>query len=71
MQDNAPSHWLRETTENLRRRRIPNVKFLPYSPDLNLIKHVWNWMKDWIQEQYWQARYNVAKVPLEELRRII
>jgi hypothetical protein len=28
-------------------------------------------MKDWIQDHYWQARYDVAKVPLQELRRII
>ena len=46
MQDNTPSHRSRETTENLHRRRIPNVKFLPYSLDLNLIEHVWNWMKN-------------------------
>ena len=71
MQDNAPSHRSRETTENLRRRRIPNVKFPPYSLDLNLIEHVWDWMKDWIQERYWQACYNVAKIPLSKLRRII
>jgi hypothetical protein len=71
MQDNAPSHRSRETAENLRQRQIPNVKFPPYSPDLNLIEHVWNWMKNWIQGRYWQARYNVAKVPLHELQRII
>ena len=28
-------------------------------------------MKNWIQDHYWQAWYNVAKVPLQELRRII
>jgi len=28
-------------------------------------------MKTWIQDHYWQARYNVAKIPLLELRRII
>ena len=71
MQDNAPSHSSHETTENLSRRHIPYIKHPPYSPDLNLIEHVWNWMKDWIQERYWQARYNAAKIPLPQLRRII
>ena len=71
MQDNTPSHRSRETMIKLSLRQIPYVKFPPYSPDLNLIEHVWNWMKNWIQDHYWQARYNVAKVPLQELRRII
>jgi DDE superfamily endonuclease len=71
MQDNAPSHRSQETRINLLLRRIPYVKFPPYSLDLNLIEHVWNWMKDWIQDHYWQAWYDVAKVPLQELRRII
>ena len=71
MQDNAPSHRSQKTRRNLRLRQIPYVKFPPYSPDLNLIEHVWNWMKNWIQDHYWQAWYDVAKVPLQELRRII
>jgi hypothetical protein len=40
MQDNAPSHRSEETIKNLRRQRIPTVKFPPYSPDLNLVKHI-------------------------------
>jgi transposase len=24
------------------------IDWLAYSPDLNLIEHVWNWMKNWI-----------------------
>jgi hypothetical protein len=55
MQDNAPSHRSYETQDNLRRRRIPYIKFPRYSPDLNLIEHVWNWMKDWIQKHYYTA----------------
>jgi len=34
-------------------------------------RYGWNWMKDWIQERYWQARYDAAKIPLPQLRRII
>jgi hypothetical protein len=71
MQDNAPSHRSLETRLNLLQRRIRNVKLPLYSPDLNLIEHVWNWMKNWIQEHYWEACYKVDMIPLTELRRII
>jgi transposase len=71
MQDNAPSHRSRLTTRNLQRRGIPTIKWPPYSPDLNLIEHVWNWMKNWIQNHYWEARYNISSVPLDHLRQII
>ena len=43
----------------------------PYSPDLDLIKHVWNWMENQIQEHYFQALYEADKVPYERLREII
>ena len=71
MQDNAPSHRSAETQQNLRLRRIPVVKWPQYSPDLNLIEHVWNWMKNWIQEHYFKARYNPSSIQLEELRRVV
>jgi transposase len=68
MQDNAPSHRSQLTARNLRRRGITYIKQPRYSPDLNLIEHVWNWMKDWIQEHYWQIRYNPSRISLWELR---
>src|SRR6266536_2925714 len=71
MQDNASSHRSRLTKRNLRRRRIPNIQFPRYSPDLNLIEHVWNWMKNWIQEHYYQAYYDASKIPISQLRQII
>ena len=71
MQDNPPSHRSVQTILNLVRRDIPYIMFPPYSPDLNLTEHVWNWMKNWIEERYWQIGYNVAKIPLEDLQTII
>ena len=71
MQDDAPSHRSYETKINLLDRGIRWIKHPPYSPDLNLIEHVWTWMKNWIQEHYWEARYQVDKLPLDQFRGII
>ncbi len=71
MQDNASCHRSQETMDNLFRRGIRYIKFPRYSPDLNLIEHVWNWMKNWIQTHYYQAYYDAAKIPLSQLKRII
>ena len=70
-QDGAACHRAIETREWLLDHHICWIAWPPYSPDLNLIEHVWKWMKDWIQRNYWQARYNAAKLSLSELRRII
>lgn len=46
--DNADAHRSLETRMNLLDRGIRYVPFPLYSPDFNLIEHVWNWMKNWI-----------------------
>jgi DDE superfamily endonuclease len=52
IQDNTPSHNARATREELRRRGISYETWPPFSPDLNAIESVWNWMKQWIQDRY-------------------
>jgi len=71
IQDNALCHKSLETKLNLVRRRIKTILFLLYSNDLNIIEHVWNWMKNWIQAHYWYARYRPDKIFLADLRRIV
>jgi hypothetical protein len=70
--DNAPAHRSAYTQLALIRRGIKVLSWPPWSPDLNLIEHVWNWMKNWIQWHYWEvAYYKVNKIPFEQLRSII
>jgi hypothetical protein len=69
--DGASCHTSFETEDNLYRRNIPTINWPPYSPDLNLIEHVWTWMKRYIQRNYFQVYYNAQSVPEERLRQII
>ena len=67
MQDNAPGHAGKVAQEELFERGIRIIFWPPYSPDLNPIETVWNWMKDWIE-----AMYGFDKVfNYDELRKVV
>jgi ketohexokinase/beta-glucosidase len=52
MQDGAPGYSGKETIKELHERGIYPISWPAFSPDLNPIETLWNWMKDWIQERY-------------------
>ena len=52
MQGGAPSHRDLLTIEELHDCGIFPIDWPPYSPDLNLIKQLWDWIKDWIGDRY-------------------
>ena len=69
--DNAPCHKSAKTRANLCLRGISFIRWPPYSPDLNIIEHVWNWMKNWIQNYYFHIMYNPQNIQFPLLRQII
>ena len=52
MQDGAPGHKGGKTQREIKRRGMPIIFTPPYSPDLNLIKKIWDWMKDYIENTF-------------------
>jgi transposase len=52
MQDGAPAHAAATTLLDLQEREVIQVKWPPYSPDLNPIENCWNWLKAYLEDKY-------------------
>ncbi|KAI0997991.1 hypothetical protein K3495_g10198 [Podosphaera aphanis] len=52
MQDNAHPHKAGLTIAEFGERNISPMEWPPFSPDLNPIERVWNFMKNYIQFKY-------------------
>ena len=71
MQNNTSFHQSRLTTRNFIARDIYTIIWFAYFFNLNFIEHVWNWIKNFIQNKYWHLKYNAIKLSLNQLRVII
>jgi transposase len=56
MQDGVPAYKENSTIGDFQEQNITIINWPAHSPDLNPMEAVWQWMKDWIQEVYWQEQ---------------
>ena len=67
MQDGAPGHRSKATKAELLRRGIQLILWPPYSPDLNPIETVWDWIKDYLENNFPERMsYGELRVAIRE-----
>jgi len=69
MQDRVLSYLAASTKEKLQERGIYTIFWPAYSPDLNLIKMIWNWIKDYIKLKFRDVQlfYNQLYIAVKEV----
>ena len=69
MQENASCHTFKLTKGWLDQQKILTMKWPPYSPDLNLIKHIWAWIKAHLhKKKCYITNYSDLERKIRELR---
>ncbi len=67
IQDNAPGHHGKRTQKELGNRDYKLINQPAYSPDLNPIKKMWDWMKDYLQNNFPERiNYNQLRAAVQE-----
>ena len=59
--DNAPSHSANITTTFLEENNIQKLNWPPYSPDMNIIEHVWAVLKQKVRLQAHTTRQGLIR----------
>jgi transposase len=62
MQDGVPGHLAGNIIRELAERGIYPIFWPAYSPNLNPIETIWNWMKDYIEERYGDVQLSYDKL---------
>jgi len=55
LHDGAPSHTANITKNHLAANDVKVLMHLPYSPDLNPIEQVWNWLKSRVMKKQYHS----------------
>ena len=51
--DGASSHTAEHIKQKLAEAEIPVLQLPAYSPNLNLIEHIWAWIKNQLRRMHW------------------
>lgn len=62
MQDGAPSHTAAAMIKELIKWGVITIIWPLYLLNLNPIKTVWNWIKDYIENKYGDVQYSYNKL---------
>ena len=61
MDAGAPGHRAKYTQMELDERDIHPISWPPYSPDLNPVESIWDWVKDYLQRNYGNTKMNYER----------
>jgi transposase len=69
LQDNAPTHKAKVVTKWLHNHGIQQLEFPPYSPDLNPIENLWQYIEQQVEERGTKTAHELQDAIAEEWER--